>query len=213
MGLFGLDANKSNSAFTQANVSTQTGNAFGANVGKGSASSNASGTTTIGGGVKVAKGGTLVISNTNTQLENSIAEGLTNIQSLLQAGQSSGGDTGSSSSGLGGLLGGSSSKSGSGGKSGKGGDISGSGNITLPAALGELQTNQGYNTNGSNELVDSLNALHTSDVTDHGSAQVGSAFFSPNAVPTSQTPFPWGALVLGAVAIGGLVLAVKLIKQ
>jgi hypothetical protein len=212
MGLFGLDANSSSSAFTQANATTQTGNAFGANTGKGAASANASGTTVIGGGVKVAKGGSLVISNTNTQLENSIAEGLTNIQSLLQSGQSSGGDTGSSSSGIGGLFGGSSSKSGSGGKAGQTGSITGSGNITLPQALPELQTNQGYNSNGSNELVDALNAMHTSDVTDHGTSPANDAFFSPSNVPQSQTTFPWGSVVLGAVVITGLIVAVKFIK-
>lgn len=213
MGLFGLDANSSSSALTQAQVTTQTGNAYGANVGSGSASANASGTTVIGGGVKVGKGGSLVISNTNTQLENSIAEGLTNIQSLLQSGQSAGGDSGKSSSGIGGLFGGSSSKSGAGGTSGKGGDIRDSGNITIPDVLPELQANQATSTNGSNQLADALNSLHTSDITDHGTAPVGSAFFSPNAVPQSQTTFPWGSLVLGAVVITGLIVAVKLIKS
>jgi hypothetical protein len=128
MGLFGIDANSSASSLQQNQATTQYGNAFGANTGKG-ATSNASGTTTISGGVKAGKGSTVIISNTNTQLENSIAEGLTNIQSLLQGGNSQGGDPSSSSGGIGGLFGGNSSKAGSGGKAGTGGSVAG---VTYP---------------------------------------------------------------------------------
>lgn len=217
MGLLGIDANSSSSSLNQAQVSTQYGNAFGANTGKGAASSNASGSTTIGGGVKVGKGATLTISTTNTQLENSIAEGLTNIQSLLQGGNAQGGDSGTSSSGLGGLLGGSSSKSGAGGKGGDGGDVTG-GNIAVTPALGLLEGNQGLSATPTNELVDALNSGGSSDISDtsHPHADSGGFIFSPTstgATTTGASTFPWLPVILGVSAIGGIVLAIKYFKQ
>lgn len=208
MGLFGIDANSSASSLQQNQATTQYGNAFGANTGKG-ATSNASGTTTISGGVKAGKGATVVISNTNTQLENSIAEGLTNIQSLLQAGQSQGGDSGSSSGGLGSLLGGGSNSAKSGG-GGKGGDLAGSGNISVSPTPGLdlLGGNQALNTMSSNELVDAHNAGGNTNASD---LPAGGFVFAPTTSDstTGATPFPWLTVILGVGAVVGVVVAIK----
>lgn len=224
MGLFGLDANKSTSSLTQAQVTSQYGPAYGANVGKGSASSNASGTTTIGGGVKLGKNANLVINNTNTQLENSLLEGLTNISSFLAGGGSSGGEGGSSSSGLGGLLGGSNSKGGGGGKSGTGGSVEG-GNITLGSGnsgthdlLGELQDNQANHANASTDLLDQLNAGGSGDIGDVSHPH-GGFNFSPSSGgnETTQGNTSGKGIVTGvviavitAVAVGFAVKKLKL---
>lgn len=209
MGLFGIDANSSSSSLQQNQATTQYGNAFGANTGKG-ATANASGATVISGGIKAGKGATVTISTTNTQLENSIAEGLTNIQSLLQAGQSQGGDSGSKSGGLGSLIGGSggNSKSGSGGK---GGDLASSGNIAVTPPLGILQGNQALNTMPTNELVDSHNAGGTASADDLSHPHAGGFVFAPTSSDstTGATPFPWLTVILGVGAVVGVVVAIK----
>jgi hypothetical protein len=207
MGLFGIDANSSSSSLQQNQATTQYGNAFGANTGKG-ATSNASGTTTISGGVKAGKGATVVISNTNTQLENSIAEGLTNIQSLLQAGQSQGGDSSGGSSGLFGLGGsGGSSKS---GKGGVGGSVGDSGNISVSPTPGLdlLGGNQALNANPSNELIDAHNAGGSTNASDLPSSGF---IFAPTSSDstTGATPFPWLTVILGVGAVVGVVVAIK----
>lgn len=225
MGLFGLDANKSTSSLTQAQVTSQYGQAIGANIGKGSASGNASGTVTIGGGVNIKKGGTLTIDNTNTQLENSILEGLTNIQSALSGGTAAGGDSGGASGGIGGLFGGSSNKGGKTGASGSGGGVEG-GNITLGSGntgthdlLSELQGNQAGNTNASTDLLDQLNASGSSDIGDVSHPHVGGLVFAPNSGgnETAQGNTSGKGLVIGiviavvtAVAVGFAVKKLKL---
>lgn len=212
MGLFGLDANSSSSSLQQNQATTQYGNAYGANTGKG-ATSNASGTTTISGGVKAGKGATVIISNTNTQLENSIAEGLTNIQSLLQGGNSQGGDPSSGGGGIGGLLGGGGgSKAGSGGKAGTGGSVAG-GNISVGTGHGldSLQGNQALNTMPTNELADALNAQGSSDVSTISHPNAGGFIFAPTSSDstTGATPFPWLTVILGVGAVVGVVVAIK----
>lgn len=223
MGLFGLDANKSTSSLTQAQVTSQYGTAIGANIGKGSAASNASGTTTIGGGVKLGKNSNLVINNTNTQLENSILEGLTNISSFLAGGGSSGGEGGGSSGGIGGLLGGSSSKGGGGGRSGTGGGVEG-GNIAITAPahdlIGELEGNQSTNSNASTALLDQLNGGGTSDINDVSHPHNGGFNFSPNSggdTTTQGSGNKTGSIVTGiviavvtAVVVGFAVKKLKL---
>lgn len=206
MGLFGIDANSSSSSLQQNQATTQYGNAYGANTGKG-ATANASGATVISGGIKAGKGATVTISTTNTQLENSIAEGLTNIQSLLQAGQSQGGDSGSSSGGIGSLLGGGSNSAKSGG-GGKGGDLASSGNIAVTPPLGILQGNQGLNTQATNELVDSHNA---GDNTPLSSISPAGFVFAPTSSDstTGATPFPWLTVILGVGAVAAVIVGIK----
>lgn len=206
MGLLGIDANSSSSSLQQNQATTQYGNAFGANTGKG-ATTNASGSTTISGGINAKKGSTVIVSNTNTQLENSIAEGLTNIQSLLQGGQSQGGDPSSSSGGIGGLFGGNSSKAGSGGKGGTGGSVAG-GNISVSPGNGldSLSGNQALSTNPTNELVDNLSSQGG------GHQPSGGGFvFAPTSSDstTGATPFPWLTVILGLGAIGIVAIAAK----
>jgi len=209
MGLFGIDANSSSSSLQQNQATTQYGNAYGANTGKG-ATSNASGTTTISGGIKAGKGATVVISNTNTQLENSIAEGLTNIQSLLQAGQSQGGDSSGGKGGLGGLFGGGGGGSSASGKGGNGGSLAGSGNISVSPSPGldSLQGNQAFNTQPTNELVDAHNAAGNTPI---GSLPQSGFVFAPTSSDstTGATPFPWLTVILGVGAVAAVIVGIK----
>lgn len=211
-GLFGLDANSSSSSLTQAQVTSQYGQAIGANIGKGSASGNASGTVTIGGGVNIKKGGTLTIDNTNTQLENSILEGLTNIQSALSGGTAAGGDSGGSSGGIGGLFGGSSNKGGKTGASGSGGGVTGgnislgSGNSGAPDLISELQGNQANNANPSTDLLDQLNASGSSDISDVSHPHVGGLVFSPNSGGNSTNQGSGNGISFMTIVIGVVVI-------
>lgn len=66
MGLLGIDANSSSSKLTQAQVTTQTGNAVGGAVGSRSVAASAPGTFTVGGPITVKKGGSISIINTTT---------------------------------------------------------------------------------------------------------------------------------------------------
>lgn len=203
MGLFGLDANSSSSAFTQANVSTQTGNAYGAVTGNKSAASNASGTVTIGGGIVAKPGSNITITNTNPVLENSILEGLNSLQSILQnQPQTSFSPT---------------TNAGNAGNSGAaGGDLASqvsSLSHTVGDFIGVLENNQALNTQNNNALVDALNAMGTSDVGAVSHPPVGGLVFSPVATDsTSTSNFPWGTVVLGVAVVAGLIVAVKVLK-
>ena len=209
MGLFGIDANSSSSSLQQNQATTQYGNAYGANTGKG-ATANASGTTVISGGVKLGKGATLTLSNTNTQLENSIAEGLTNIQSLLAGGNSQWGDSSSGSCGIGSLFGGGGgSKSGPGGKSGTGGSVAGGNiNVSPSPGLDSLQGNQAFNTQPTNELVDAHNAGGNTPLS---SIPQSGFVFAPTSSDstTGATPFPWLTVILGVGAIAVVIVGIK----
>lgn len=206
MGLLGLDANSSSSSLTQAQVSSQYGTAIGANTGKGAASSNAGGSTVITGGVKIGKGGSVVINSSNADLNNSILSGLDNITSLLQN------EPTSTLSPV--------TNAGNAGASGAGSD---SGISALTSSvndlLGELQNNQAQNTQASTALLDQLNAGGSSDISNISHPPLGGLVFAPSSGSneTSQGNSSVKGLVIGivvavvtAVAVGFAVKKLKL---
>lgn len=208
MGLFGLDANSSSSSLTQAQVSTQYGNAYGANTGKGAASTNATGSTAIGGGVKLGKGASFVVNSSNADLENSILTGLDNITGLLQNEPSSSSTLSpTTNAGNAGASGASSSSS--------QGDLT-SLTSSITSLIGELQNNQSTSTANSTSLLDGLNAMGSGDVSGVAHPTAGSVVFSPNSggnTSEQASSFPWGTLLVAAATVAVTILVTKLINK